>query len=232
MIITMNSPLEAPSLKGRKAGAKTAAFVFGLRADAAVAAAAAPGATALAKQWLADAPDDPALSGRLKGIFHAEGAGVPRLALKWNGKPVLLAATASWGGQARPGISSFYKGADYVSVNVDVATSFSSLPAARHALGTDFDAPPPNEQERGRDPGRARRYMARGAIYLVQDKIASIDVRLGFVIEGRSDEELPEQLMCAVGVHQVDFKMGAPLEDVAPPLPEIPGAASPSKGSM
>ena len=120
VMITMNSPLEAPSLRKKAKGEKTAVFVFALRRNDAAIAKAPKQAVALATKWLSDAPNDPGLSGRLKGIFHASGDGVPNLAKKWNGKPVLLAASAGFGGRERPGISRFIRGADCLEVNVDV----------------------------------------------------------------------------------------------------------------
>ena len=111
----------------------------------------------MATKWLSDAPNDPGLSGRLKGIFHASGDGVPNLAKKWNGKPVLLAASAGFGGRERPGISRFIRGADCLEVNVDVSESFT--------------------------------YIARGAIYLVTDKLRDIRIKFGFVVEGRERDE-------------------------------------------
>ena len=119
VMITMNSPLEAPSLRKKAKGEKTAVFVFALRRNDAAIAKAPKAAVALATKWLSDAPNDPGLSGRLKGIFHASGDGVPNLAKKWNGKPVLLAASAGFGGRERPGISRFIRGADCLEVNVE-----------------------------------------------------------------------------------------------------------------
>ena len=157
VMITMNSPLEAPSLRKKARGEKTAVFVFALRRDDAAIAKAPKQAVALATKWLSDAPNDPGLSGRLKGIFHASGDGVPNLAKKWNGKPVLLAASAGFGGRERPGISRFIRGADCLEVNVDVSESFT--------------------------------YIARGAIYLVTDKLRDIRIKFGFVVEGRERDE-------------------------------------------
>ena len=77
VMITMNSPLEAPSLRKKAKGEKTAVFVFALRRNDAAIAKAPKAAVALATKWLSDAPNDPGLSGRLKGIFHASGDGVP-----------------------------------------------------------------------------------------------------------------------------------------------------------
>ena len=119
VMITMNSPLEGPSLRKKAKGEKTAVFVFALRRNDAAIAKAPKAAVALATKWLSDAPNDPGLSGRLKGIFHASGDGVPNLAKKWNGKPVLLAASAGFGGRERPGISRFIRGADCLEVNVE-----------------------------------------------------------------------------------------------------------------
>ena len=174
VMITMNSPLEAPSLRKKAEGAKTAVFVFALRRDDAAIARAPKGAVSLATQWLRDAPNDPALSGRLKGIFHAIGDAVPNLAKKWNGKPVLLAGSAGFGGKERPGIARFVRGADYLEVNVDVSESFT--------------------------------YIARGAIYLVTDKLKDILIKFAFVVEGRERDELPEVLVTAVDVHQFDWR--------------------------
>lgn len=169
VMITMNSPLEAPSLRKKTEGAKTAVFVFALRRDDAAIARAPKGAVSLATKWLRDAPNDPALSGRLKGIFHAIGDAVPNLAKKWNGKPVLLAGSACFGGKERPGIARFVRGAEYLEVNVDVSESFT--------------------------------YIARGAIYLVTDKLKDILIKFAFVVEGRERDELPEVLVTAVDVH-------------------------------
>ncbi|CAH0366230.1 unnamed protein product, partial [Pelagomonas calceolata] len=187
VMITMNSPLEAPSLRKKAKGEKTAVFVFALRRNDAAIAKAPKAAVALATKWLSDAPNDPGLSGRLKGIFHASGDGVPNLAKKWNGKPVLLAASAGFGGRERPGISRFIRGADCLEVNVDVSESFT--------------------------------YIARGAIYLVTDKLRDIRIKFGFVVEGRERDELcrnqnlrrlldglPEALITAVDVHQFDWR--------------------------
>ena len=47
-------------------------------------------------------------------------------------------------------------------------------------------------------------YIARGAIYLVTDKLRDIRIKFGFVVEGRERDELPEALITAVDVHQFD----------------------------
>ena len=127
------------------------------------------------RRWFAEAPGDIATSGRLKGVFFAEGDGVPRLVQKWNGKPVLMADK----GRPRPGISAFSRGDDYLEFNIDVGLSFS--------------------------------YMARGAIYLVQDKLVAMDCVIGFTIEGKAEDELPEQMLGAVSINRVDWR--ARLED-------------------
>ena len=107
-MITMNSPLEAPSLRKKAKGEKTAVFVFALNG-----ATTRRSPRRRRRPWLwrrsgcRTRRTTPGLSGRLKGIFHASGDGVPNLAKKWNGKPVLLAASAGFGGRERPGISRF-----------------------------------------------------------------------------------------------------------------------------
>ena len=87
VMITMNSPLEAPSLRKKAKGEKTAVFVFALRRNDAAIAKAPKAAVALATKWLSDAPNDPGLSGRLKGIFHGRRATACRTATReeWNG---------------------------------------------------------------------------------------------------------------------------------------------------
>ena len=64
-------------MRKKAKGEKTAVFVFALRRNDAAIAKAPKAAVALATKWLSDAPNDPGLSGRLKGIFHASGDGVP-----------------------------------------------------------------------------------------------------------------------------------------------------------
>ena len=49
-------------------------------------------------------------------------------------------------------------------------------------------------------------YIARGAIYLVTDKLRDIRIKFGFVVEGRERDELPEALITAVDVHQFDWR--------------------------
>ena len=44
-------------------------------------------------------------------------------------------------------------------------------------------------------------YIARGAIYLVTDKLKDILIKFAFVVEGRERDELPEVLVTAVDVH-------------------------------
>ena len=174
LVVAVNAPLDAPSLGGRRTDGRCVVVVFACRLNAAAAASGSAGA-ALARQWIAEAPGDLATSGRLKGVFFAEGDGVPRLVQKWNGKPVLMADK----GRPRPGISAFSRGDDYVEFNIDVGLSFS--------------------------------YMARGAIYLVQDKLVAMDAVIGFTIEGKAEDELPEQMLGAVSINRVDWR--ARLED-------------------
>ena len=174
LVVAVNAPLDAPSLGGRRTDGRCVVVVFACRLNAAAAASGSAGA-ALARQWIAEAPGDLATSGRLKGVFFAEGDGVPRLVQKWNGKPVLMADK----GRPRPGISAFSRGDDYLEFNIDVGLSFS--------------------------------YMARGAIYLVQDKLVAMDAVIGFTIEGKAEDELPEQMLGAVSINRVDWR--ARLED-------------------
>ena len=49
-------------------------------------------------------------------------------------------------------------------------------------------------------------YIARGAIYLVTDKLRDIRIKFGFVVEGRERDELHEALITAVDVHQFDWR--------------------------
>ena len=49
-------------------------------------------------------------------------------------------------------------------------------------------------------------HIARGAIYLVTDKLRDIRIKFGFVVEGRERDELPEALITAVDVHQFDWR--------------------------
>ena len=87
-----------------------------------------PAGLRLAKKWVATAPLDPYFSSRLKGIFFChpvDGKSLPRPFDKWNGKPVLMAATGGFGG--RQGIAKFKSNADYVEVGIDVGESFSYM---------------------------------------------------------------------------------------------------------
>jgi len=82
----------------------------------------------LAKAWFDAAPADPYFSSRLKGIFLChplDGAKLPSIMNKWNGKPVLMAANGGFG--RRPGIAKFTRGAGYVEVGIDVGESFSYM---------------------------------------------------------------------------------------------------------
>ena len=48
-------------------------------------------------------------------------------------------------------------------------------------------------------------YLARQGMYNCMSYVPQIDFRIGFVVEGESDEELPERMMCAVEVHMADI---------------------------
>ena len=180
LLVTVQTPLDAPSLKGWRPSDRRIVIVFAC--ELAEAPEDSP-ARALAEYWFATAPENPAANGRLKGIFFADGATVPRLTQKWNGKPVLMAGN----GKPRPGIATFHRGDDFLEVSIDVGEHFS--------------------------------YISRGAIYLLQDKLATMDATVGFTIEGRTDDELPEGILAAIAIHKLDWRA---LLDPKPGKPRAP----------
>ena len=58
-------------------------------------------------------------------------------------------------------------------------------------------------------------YIARKSLSSLRDKFRVADVDVGVVIEGRSDEELPERMLCAVRINKIDPFLGPDL------LPEV-----------
>lgn len=197
----MNLPLEAPSLRPTRQGTKYAAMVtvFSLSEYARSFKDEEdwPPALRLAETWMRTSDTDHVMNGRLKGIFNAHNtSSIPRVATKWNAKPVLMASNASFGGsrvsffllsqsqtqfvlsQARPGISLLNRGNfgganTYVEFNIDVGESFS--------------------------------YIARGAIYLIQSRLATMGpLDIAMTVEGRLPEELPETLLMGIVFHKID----------------------------
>ncbi|KAJ8602526.1 hypothetical protein CTAYLR_001305 [Chrysophaeum taylorii] len=206
LFVSINLPLEGPSLRPSRQGTRYAVMVtFFALSDYARSIVKTeedmsrwPAALQLAETWLRTAPVDLVLNGRLKGIFNAHDSPaarsafatspylaprqVPRLAQKWNAKPVLMANNSTFGGgRTRQGISvvthgSHGEGNTYVEVNIDVGDSFS--------------------------------YIARGAIYLVQNRLPTMGpLDIALTIEGRQQEELPEALLAAITFNQIDVTL-------------------------
>ncbi|KAH8064660.1 major facilitator superfamily-like protein [Aureococcus anophagefferens] len=87
-----------------------------------------PASGSRARDWVDKSEDDPYFSSRLKGIFMChplKGEKLPSLLDKWNGKPVLMAASGGLG--RRPGISTFHRARDAVEVGLNIGESFSYM---------------------------------------------------------------------------------------------------------
>ena len=50
-------------------------------------------------------------------------------------------------------------------------------------------------------------FLARKALYSLKDRVAEISVRAGFVVQGESDEELPEILLGGAELRGMDFRL-------------------------
>ena len=127
-------PTEAPSMRGWKPHNPCWVILIVMRLTDESAAALqkperewTPGLR-LARDWVDKSEDDPYFSSRLKGIFMCsalKGEKLPSLLDKWNGKPVLMAASGGLG--RRPGISTFHRARDAVEVGLNIGESFSYM---------------------------------------------------------------------------------------------------------
>ena len=127
-------PTEAPSMRGWKPHNPCWVILIVMRLTDESAAALrkperewTPGLR-LARDWVDKSEDDPYFSSRLKGIFMCaplKGEKLPSLLDKWNGKPVLMAASGGLG--RRPGISTFHRARDTVEVGLNIGESFSYM---------------------------------------------------------------------------------------------------------
>ena len=127
-------PTEAPSMRGWKPHNPCWVILIVMRlTDESVAALQKPErewtpGLRLARDWVDKSEDDPYFSSRLKGIFMCsalKGEKLPSLLDKWNGKPVLMAASGGLG--RRPGISTFHRARDAVEVGLNIGESFSYM---------------------------------------------------------------------------------------------------------
>ena len=87
-----------------------------------------PAGLRLCRRWLRDAPSDPYLCARLKGVFQVralDGEKLPRVFEKWSGKPVLMAAAGAL--SRRAGLAKFSRGHGFVEVHLDIGESFSYM---------------------------------------------------------------------------------------------------------
>ena len=106
LALNIAAPCEAPSISGWRPASPCWILLLVLKiADHARVIATDepdvskwPPGLRLCRRWLRDAPNDPYLCARLKGVFQVralDGEQLPRVFAKWSGKPVLMAAAGA-----------------------------------------------------------------------------------------------------------------------------------------
>ena len=136
LALNIAAPCEAPSISGWRPASPCWILLLVLKiADHARAIATDepdvskwPPGLRLCRRWLRDAPSDPYLCARLKGVFQVralDGEQLPRVFAKWSGKPVLMAAAGAL--SRRQGLAKFSRGPGFVEVHLDIGESFSYM---------------------------------------------------------------------------------------------------------
>mmetsp|Transcript_77622 Transcript_77622/g.155486 ORF Transcript_77622/g.155486 Transcript_77622/m.155486 type:complete len:372 (-) Transcript_77622:105-1220(-) len=122
----------------------------------------------LLTEWCRVAPEDPAFRGRFKAmgfIDRIQDYGLPGVAARFNGKPILIKKTGSlFRGQVG------HAGMIEMDVNV-------------HRFA----------------------YATRSCLIAMKEKFGSMVIKVGFTIEGREDDELPEVLLGCANINGVDL---------------------------
>ena len=136
LALNIAAPCEAPSISGWRPASPCWILLLVLKiADHARQIATDepdvskwPPGLRLCRRWLRDAPSDPYLCARLKGVFQVralDGEQLPRVFAKWSGKPVLMAAAGAL--SRRLGLAKFSSGPGFVEVHLDIGESFSYM---------------------------------------------------------------------------------------------------------
>ncbi len=144
----------------------------------------------LMSEWFKRAPGDREFMGRFKAmcvIDDIEGLGLPGFINRFNGKPTLI---------NRSGDTIRYKKGDGGKA-VEVGEGEGVDLVVQHINVWIFS------------------YVARKGLFYLQDKFAGMRLNVGFTIEGRSDEELPEVILGCCTLDGMDSNKVAAKGQVA-----------------
>lgn len=181
-------PTEAPSMRGWWPGNPCWAVVIIFKlsqrtlGDAARPVEQWPATLRLLKSWLEAANEDPSLNSRLKGIFTcraAAAAGNDDRAESTSEAPPVPRILQKWNGKP-------------------VLMAENPVGFSRHRKGISKLSAGPGYVEIAINVGESFSYMGRAAVYLMIGKLAGLDCDVGFTLEGRADDELPETVVGAI----------------------------------
>ncbi|KAJ8614605.1 hypothetical protein CTAYLR_004960 [Chrysophaeum taylorii] len=170
LVFNMSVPTEAPSMRGWWPGNPcwTIVVVFKL-----VSETAASPAVRLFERWLESCNEDPATNSRLKGVFFCRGSSDDE---PNKDVPRLL---QKWNGKP-----------------VLMAENPSGFSRARKGISKVHVAA--NYAEVAINVGESFSYMGRAAVYIMIGKLGALECDVGFTLEGRAADELPETLLGAI----------------------------------
>lgn len=129
---------------------------------------------------------------------------IPSVAHKWNAKPVLMASNAAFGGGRVAILAAFSRifffAARTLTSSATQARQGISV-VSRGCLGQDN-----TYAEINIDVSESFSYIARGAIYLIQSRLATMGpLDIALTVEGRHQpDELPEALLAAITFNKID----------------------------
>jgi len=136
------------------------------------------------KRYASEAARAPVLNGCLKGVasvanLEDRDLGLPSLVRRYNGKPVLMAATALVG--ERQGVVKITRREDYLEFGLDVGTDFA--------------------------------VVSNQALHQMKPTFPKLVLDLGWLVEGRSVDDLPEGLVASMRINKVDLTQATDLDD-------------------
>lgn len=111
--------------------------------------------------------------------------------------------------------------------DVAVASRRRDRREAHHARrpSRDADARRPSRESHARRPSSRRRapragFLTKKGVHFLHPRLGEFDFHVALTVEGRDDDELPEQVLCAARIRGLDVRKLASAVDIeAPPQP-------------
>ncbi|CAN0281896.1 unnamed protein product [Pylaiella littoralis] len=214
LVVNVQLPMEAPKVfKGALLDGPTlhAVFYFTLKEDTAKALqdldSAEPSVRLLA-EYFRRAESEPAMRSRFKAIAvvnNQEAINMARLINPFNGKPVLITESGSlMRGTRKPGAGGHGEGASAPLPGIENSSEGATDSGSSGIDGGDGSCSGSASSFRADDfleldiHVRRWNFMARKGLNKLSPKFSVINVSVAFLVEGRGDAELPEQILgCA-----------------------------------